>query len=156
MRNLKALSFVTVAVIIVLIAFSGTRVFLGKNMYQGQIELKIKDATHSLEEIKDISRYIELDTIAMVEEGVPQSKKSLDLTELENTLEDYQQIAEEKVAGTNKDPFANPKFWIKVAFSFIFCFSALYVVLSKSYDEETKKWAYSVLTLIAGVWIGTL
>jgi hypothetical protein len=44
---------------------------------------------------------------------------------------------------------------VKVIFSGIFCFAALFVVLSKKYDDETKKWAFSVLTLIAGVWIGT-
>ncbi len=46
-------------------------------------------------------------------------------------------------------------FWAKVIFSGIFCLAALFVVLSKKYDDETKKWAFSVLTLIAGVWIGT-
>ncbi len=45
--------------------------------------------------------------------------------------------------------------WVKVIFSGIFCLAALFVVLSKKYDDETKKWAFSVLTLIAGVWIGT-
>ena len=48
--------------------------------------------------------------------------------------------------------------WIllaKIIFSGIFCLAALFVVLSKKYDDETKKWAFSVLTLIAGVWIGT-
>lgn len=46
-------------------------------------------------------------------------------------------------------------FWTKAIFSGIFCLAALFVVLSKKYDDETKKWAFSVLTLIAGVWIGT-
>lgn len=46
-------------------------------------------------------------------------------------------------------------FWIKVIFSGILCLAALYVVLTRKYDDETKKWAVSVLTLIAGVWIGT-
>ncbi len=49
----------------------------------------------------------------------------------------------------------SPIFWIKVFFSAVFCFAALYVVLSNKYNDETKKWAFSVLTLIAGVWIGT-
>lgn len=47
-------------------------------------------------------------------------------------------------------------FWVKVAFSGVFCLAALFVVLSAKYDAETKKWAFSVLTLIAGVWIGTI
>jgi hypothetical protein len=56
----------------------------------------------------------------------------------------------------SEDDLEVTKFYLKVAFSFIFCFASLFIVLSKRYDEETKKWAYSVLTLIAGVWIGTL
>jgi hypothetical protein len=36
-------------------------------------------------------------------------------------------------------------FWTKLAFSAIFCIAALYVILSKKYDDETKKWAFSVL-----------
>jgi len=48
------------------------------------------------------------------------------------------------------------KFISKLAFSAIFSFAALFIVLSKKYDEDTKKWAFSVLTLVAGVWIGSL
>ncbi len=44
---------------------------------------------------------------------------------------------------------------IKLAFSVFFGLAAMYVVLSKKYDDETKKWAFSVLALISGVWIGT-
>ena len=47
-------------------------------------------------------------------------------------------------------------FWAKFFFSATFCLSALYIILSERYDDETKKWAFSVLTLIAGVWIGTV
>lgn len=46
--------------------------------------------------------------------------------------------------------------WVKIIFSGIFCLAALFVVLSNKYNEDTKKWAFSVLTLIAGVWIGTV
>jgi uncharacterized membrane protein len=48
------------------------------------------------------------------------------------------------------------RFWAKIVFSTIFCIAALFVILSKKYDDETKKWAFSVLTLIAGVWIGSI
>jgi len=47
-------------------------------------------------------------------------------------------------------------FWVKVAFSSFFGLSAMFVVLINRYDNETKKWAFSVLTLIAGVWIGSV
>ena len=45
---------------------------------------------------------------------------------------------------------------IKFVFSLLFGCSALYVVLSKKYDQDTQKWAFSVLSLISGVWIGTV
>lgn len=51
--------------------------------------------------------------------------------------------------------FSKEAFWMKVIFSSIFCIAALYVIITRKYDDETKKWAFSVLTLIAGVWIGT-
>jgi len=46
-------------------------------------------------------------------------------------------------------------FWVKVGFSGILTLAALYVILSKRYNPETRKWAFDALTLIAGVWIGT-
>jgi hypothetical protein len=51
---------------------------------------------------------------------------------------------------------ATETFWVKAIFSGIFLIAALFVVLSQKYDPETKKWAFSILTLIAGVWIGTI
>ena len=45
---------------------------------------------------------------------------------------------------------------IKFIFSLMFGGSALYVILSQKYNEETQKWAFSILTLISGVWIGTV
>ncbi|MBB5394706.1 hypothetical protein [Mucilaginibacter sp. AK015] len=73
-------------------------------------------------------------------------------------------------AKPNDSYFTNPKnsakylgdkpsdniFWVKVGFSLIFCCAALFVILSARYDDETRKWAFSILTLIAGVWIGTV
>ena len=48
------------------------------------------------------------------------------------------------------------KIWIKLGFSIVFGFAALFVVLSQKYNEETQKWAFSTLSLLAGVWIGTI
>lgn len=56
----------------------------------------------------------------------------------------------------SKDNFKMSNYILKVIFSSIFCIAALFIILSKNYDEDTKKWAFSVLTLIAGVWIGTI
>jgi len=57
------------------------------------------------------------------------------------------------IEAPEKDPRA---FWIKVIFSFLFAGAALYVVLANKYDDDTKKWAFNVLTLISGIWIGTI
>ncbi len=50
--------------------------------------------------------------------------------------------------------FDQTKFIIKIIFSAIFTVVCLYIVLSSKYDDGTKKWAFSVLSLITGVWIG--
>jgi hypothetical protein len=44
----------------------------------------------------------------------------------------------------------------KLCFSLLFGLSALFVILSKKYKEDTEKWAFSILSLISGVWIGTI
>jgi hypothetical protein len=51
---------------------------------------------------------------------------------------------------------ADAAFWVKVFFSATLCASAMHVILSKKYDDETRKWAFSLLTLVAGVWVGTV
>ena len=48
------------------------------------------------------------------------------------------------------------KLIIKFIFSFMFACTALRVILSQKYDKETKSWAFSALSLISGVWIGTV
>jgi hypothetical protein len=55
-----------------------------------------------------------------------------------------------------KDNTAFITLWAKIIFSALFCCAALFIVLSNKYNEETKKWAFSVLTLVAGVWIGSV
>lgn len=46
------------------------------------------------------------------------------------------------------------KFWVIVAFSGLFSLAGLYVILSKNYDEDTKKWAFSIISLVTGIWLG--
>lgn len=55
-------------------------------------------------------------------------------------------------------PFVSPivKFWVKFGFSVVFGFCALFVILSQKYNAETQKWAFSILSLVSGVWIGTV
>ncbi|WP_430408361.1 hypothetical protein [Kordia sp.] len=45
---------------------------------------------------------------------------------------------------------------IKIGVSLLFLIVCLFVILSKKYDDETKKWAFSMLTMIGGVWVGTI
>lgn len=56
----------------------------------------------------------------------------------------------------SRNPFEERKFWIKIIFSAIVTSAALYIILSKKYDEDTKRWAFSVLSCVAGVWLGSL
>lgn len=65
-------------------------------------------------------------------------------------LADYSKYEKEE------NPVTSVLLWAKIIFSGIFCMASLFVVLSNKYNDETKKWAFSVLTLIAGVWIGTV
>lgn len=57
----------------------------------------------------------------------------------------------DEVSNTQKSTFG-----MKEIFSIIFCIAALYVVLFGKYPEDTRKWAFSLLSLIAGVWIGSI
>lgn len=47
-------------------------------------------------------------------------------------------------------------FWAKFFFSATFCGTALFVIFSNRHTDDTKKWAFSILTLIAGIWIGSV
>ncbi|HEX8649520.1 MAG TPA: hypothetical protein VF708_01670 [Pyrinomonadaceae bacterium] len=46
------------------------------------------------------------------------------------------------------------RFVPKLIFSTIILVAALYVILSNKYGEETQKWAFSMIGVIVGVWIG--
>ena len=50
----------------------------------------------------------------------------------------------------------NTSFYVKIVFSVIFTIACLYIVLLGDHDEATKEWAFSVLSLILGVWLGTI
>lgn len=62
--------------------------------------------------------------------------------------------------GAGAAPASSTPLVIKLVFSAILTLAALYVVLAQRngkprYDPDTKKWAFSALSLISGVWIGT-
>jgi uncharacterized membrane protein len=50
-----------------------------------------------------------------------------------------------------------PEFWVKAVISLLFTVAALYIIIFKpDSDAQTKTWAFSALSLVAGVWIGTV
>jgi hypothetical protein len=62
--------------------------------------------------------------------------------------------------GAGAVPASTTPLVIKLVFSAILTLAALYVILAQRngqprYDPDTKKWAFSALSLISGVWIGT-
>jgi hypothetical protein len=59
-----------------------------------------------------------------------------------------------KVDNNDIDSLSAQKLYVKEILSAILVIAALYVILSKKYDSDTQKWAYSVLTLVAGFWLG--
>jgi hypothetical protein len=62
----------------------------------------------------------------------------------------------EAAASAAQEPPASSKpLVVKLVVTAVLGLAALWVVLSGKYDEETRKWAFSVLSLIAGVWIGS-
>lgn len=83
--------------------------------------------------------------------AIDRLKSKIETVTIENSKTGVTFQMQKDVAKNNDDNV----FWAKVIFSGIFYLAALFVVLSKKYDDETMKWAFSVLTLIAGVWIGT-
>ena len=73
--------------------------------------------------------------------------------DLRNEIESIRLSTE---ATSHNEPSPLMMLWIKLGFSLLFGSAALYVILSQKYNEETQKWAFSVLSLITGVWIGTI
>ncbi len=83
----------------------------------------------------------------------------LNLSLQEQIIHSTELTIEEKIQRTAElkaQKLIDKNYLVKLIASLIFMLAALFVILSKKYDEQTKKWAIGVLTLIAGVWIGTV
>jgi len=80
------------------------------------------------------------------------TKPALSSTPETGTPEENKTYVKQDDLLTNE--FDQTKFIIKIIFSAIFTVVCLYIVLSNKYEDGTKKWAFSVLSLITGVWIG--
>lgn len=160
MKNkLKLLSLITVSITILLILVSLFLSIQSEPVTEKEIdfqEYEKDNILQTLNQIQELSMIRSADTITTPEEDSLVLMQSIQIAELKSKLIKSQELREMESSEVKEDVSADYNFWIKVVFSFVFCLSALYVVLSQKYDDDTKKWAYSVLTLIAGVWIGTV
>lgn len=152
MEKLKFLSYITVGITLVSIIYSLSSLFTTLKFDPNTTVAQIKNVSPKESTADDTS------ALARIRKSVAE-----EIAKSNHGVNDS--IAKEEPvpfttitipAATKPGDFTVQKFWLKVGFSSIFFLSALYVILSNKYDESTKKWAFSVLTLIAGVWIGSI
>jgi hypothetical protein len=151
MKAIRVFSlFVTVVIIvIVIIAIPGTK----PGIYTANLKILRIPATDLQQRIRVIDQ-LAAGRTNNISESEYKLKTAELVKEIDNLRNQIQPVPNPKQV--SEDPFLVQKFWIKLAFSVIFCVVALYVILSGKYEDDTKKWAISALTLIAGVWIGTV
>lgn len=150
MKYINFFSWLTIIVTIVAAIFSVSNFYsLNKASPISNITVGYDTLTQALQNIKELSIQGPGDTISIKE-------YNFKITELQQQLSGLKNQSTQQFELESEKDFTTQTFWIKVIFSGIFCIAALFVILSKRYDDETKKWAFSVLTLIAGVWIGTI
>ena len=61
----------------------------------------------------------------------------------------YQQVM------ASEPDFVLLNWWARLGFNLLFGSAAIFVVLKKNYSPKTETWAFGVLSLIIGVWIGS-
>ena len=152
MKNIKLFSLLATIVTIVAVIFSLTNFYSIKKVIpisSSKPPVQYDSLAIILQNMKEHSTQSRTDTISNKE-------YNFQLSELQQQLASFKEATNDHVVLASDKGFTTQTFWIKVIFSGIFCIAALFVILSKKYDDETKKWAFSVLTLIAGVWIGTI
>jgi len=149
MKYIKLFSFLTIFITVTAIIISITNSFSINKISQKHIPNSYDSLMQQLKRFEEYSNQSSGDSIS-------DKEYRFLLIELQQQLNEQNSQTTAKFDSATENEFKKQTFWIKVIFSSIFCISALFVILSKKYDEETKKWAFSVLTLIAGVWIGTI
>jgi len=90
------------------------------------------------------TRASETSTMPALEDAANKSKS------IETSVEDLKNKTPSPTRGTSWIDY-NPK----LLFSLILLGASLWVILSGKYSEPTEKWAFAMISLIAGVWIGT-
>lgn len=150
MKNIKLLSLLALIVTIVAVMFSLSNFkTFNKAIKNSQITVRYDSVKQTLQNMKEQNFQDSQGEISKID-------YNNQLNEFQQKVESFRNLPDSQLVSVTEKEFSTQTFWIKVIFSGIFCIAALFVVLSKKYDDETKKWAFSVLTLIAGVWIGTI
>lgn len=158
MKHLTSLSFGVVVVIIIAFAYS---------LSQRQLLSFAKEADRAPASV-DSANVDAVDIAYAMEDELMlyQRSKSLDtnmvrslIVDLKKNIAKLKQLETANIAKADAMQQGQPvdlKFLFKMILSALFTIASLFVVLSNHYDAETKKWAFSMLSLIAGIWIGTV
>ena len=151
MASIKLFSWLAIIIIIVAAAFSL------KSYHTVHKPVPVLYTTKNYDTMTRTLERIRLRNIQIPGETISKNEYNAQITQLQQQVNALKsQSAKQVAAAPPEKDLSMQTFWVKVVFSGIFCLAALFVVLSKKYDDETKKWAFSILTLIAGVWIGTI
>jgi hypothetical protein len=115
----------------------------------------IEKAVHIIE--REIEKSAASDTVGDSERAFLNQEFSSLRAEIEKIEMANSKLAQIQAEVSNKpDSNGFVILMAKLGFSLLFGLSALFVILSQKYEEDTQKWAFSVLSLISGVWIGTI
>jgi uncharacterized membrane protein SirB2 len=55
--------------------------------------------------------------------------------------------------GKRKSAETNVRLIMQIVMSITMLISGLYIILSKDFSEDTVKWAYGIIGLVAGFWL---
>ncbi|MFA5417506.1 MAG: hypothetical protein WC341_03515 [Bacteroidales bacterium] len=162
MKTLKGISFLAFAVTIIAIFISLINLPQKQNSediqsiyypYTTEIAMATEDIKKTIDKMQDLNVLSSDSNLTEVENKRLRTEFSMQMKDLEENIKPLEETVTKPTKGSD---ISLVTLYFKMGFSAIFCFAALYVVLSNKYDENTKKWAFSVLSLIAGIWIGSV
>lgn len=151
MKTIKILS-----IIAAIVSFVIAILIIGKPNNKKIALIEISNSKVQLDSLNSAIQKIKVHNIQSNSETITMKNHNAQLTQLQNKIEKYRQSKSNQTKTSSNNDLSSQILWIKVIFSLIFCLAALYVVLSKKFDDEKEKWAFSVLTLILGFWVGTI
>ena len=68
--------------------------------------------------------------------------------------ENEQIISKDNANSKNDTDKENTMLIFQFIISMVFCIPAIYIIISNRYGDEKIKWAFSILSLVAGFWLG--